>query len=416
MQPPAAADANEQPVSIISPIDSLAFRPTRDQRRALNRWTRFVLGAEYVRRVAEIYPKSREEKTRGRNIFDLHESVHGCEYSRLKNPPEPAHKFEVTLESNNFTEEKYQIFENYQRLVHHEPPSKISRQGFTRFLCDSPLEHMAIRNGNQQEQKLGSYHQCYRLDGRLVAVGVLDLLPQCVSAVYFMYHEEVSSWNFGKLSALREAALAKEGGYRYYYMGRTEVLVGFYIHSCVKMRYKGEYHPQFILGRSCCSPQKPLQHLTYLDPETYAWDPLNEDARRRLDARKYVSLSRERRLGVDVRPTTEVGVLPHQRDALLEEAPMMGDGRKSPDNGGDGDDDGDDFTASMPGALTLAQVLSTIDLDRVRVNVGPHFCTTDDLEGWEESEADDRSSLKWFVAGFAAVVGKELMGEVVMGF
>jgi hypothetical protein len=143
------------------------------------------------------------------------------------------------------------------------------------------------------------------------------------------------------------------------------------------MRYKGEYHPQFILGRSCCSPQKPLQHLTYLDPETYAWDPLNEDARRRLDARKYVSLSRERRLGVDVRPTTEVGVLPHQRDALLEEAPMMGDGRKSPDNGGDGDDDGDDFTASMPGALTLAQVLSTIDLDRVRVNVGPHFCTTD---------------------------------------
>lgn len=30
----------------------------------------------------------------------------------------------------------------------------------------------------------------------------------------------MSDWNFGKISALRETALAKEGGYRYYYMGQ----------------------------------------------------------------------------------------------------------------------------------------------------------------------------------------------------
>ena len=59
-------------------------------------------------------------------------------------------------------------------------------------------------------RKLGSYHQCYRLDGELVAVGVLDLLPHCVSAVYFMYHESVAQHNFGKLGALREIALARE--------------------------------------------------------------------------------------------------------------------------------------------------------------------------------------------------------------
>ena len=44
----------------------------------------------------------------------------------------------------------------------------------------------------------------------------------------------------GKLSALREAALAREGGYEWYYMG-------FYIHECVKMRYKAEYGPQMVL-------------------------------------------------------------------------------------------------------------------------------------------------------------------------
>lgn len=38
------------------------------------------------------------------------------------------------------------------------------------------------------------------------------------------YHEDVDEWNFGKLSALREIALAVENGYRYYYMGETPLL------------------------------------------------------------------------------------------------------------------------------------------------------------------------------------------------
>lgn len=33
------------------------------------------------------------------------------------------------------------------------------------------------------------------------------------------YHEDVNEWDFGKLSALREVALAFEYGYGYYYMG-----------------------------------------------------------------------------------------------------------------------------------------------------------------------------------------------------
>ena len=36
----------------------------------------------------------------------------------------------------------------------------------------------------------GSYHQLYRLDGELVAMGVIDILPHCVSSVYFMYEKK----------------------------------------------------------------------------------------------------------------------------------------------------------------------------------------------------------------------------------
>jgi arginine-tRNA-protein transferase len=113
------------------------------------------------------------------------------------------------------------------------------------------------------DKRLGSYHQCYRLDGKLVAVAVLDLLPHGVSAVYMTYEPDLDQWEFGKLSALREIAMAIQDGYQYYYMGMKKKLgeiseslmanTGYYIHSCVKMRYKGAYQPQYILGKNTVS-------------------------------------------------------------------------------------------------------------------------------------------------------------------
>lgn len=216
---------------------------------------------------------SSREKARQRNTFDLLTAVHEAEYGRRPDPPPtPAHQYEVTLEPDTFTEEKFLLYETYQCNVHHEEPSEVSRNGFKRFLCSSPLPRTARAN-NGIEQKLGSYHQCYRLDGRLIAMSILDLLPHCVSGVYFIYHADFEKWSFGKLSALREAALALEGGYQYYYMG-------YYIHSCVKMRYKGDYKPQYLL-----------------DLESMTWDPLDGELRQLLDRRKYISMSSERRAG-----------------------------------------------------------------------------------------------------------------------
>lgn len=45
----------------------------------------------------------------------------------------------------------------------------------------------------------GSYHQMYRLDGELIAVGVLDILPGCVSSVYFMYNAKWEKYSLGKV-------------------------------------------------------------------------------------------------------------------------------------------------------------------------------------------------------------------------
>lgn len=49
----------------------------------------------------------------------------------------------------------------------------------------------------------GSFHQQYWLDGNIVAVGVIDILPTCVSSVYLYYHPDFAALSLGSYSALR---------------------------------------------------------------------------------------------------------------------------------------------------------------------------------------------------------------------
>lgn len=36
------------------------FKPARDQRQAINRWNRYVLGENYTKEASRLYPKSKE--------------------------------------------------------------------------------------------------------------------------------------------------------------------------------------------------------------------------------------------------------------------------------------------------------------------------------------------------------------------
>ncbi len=123
-------------------LDSFQYYPTKDQRQTQNRFTKYVLGDPYTKAAARIYPKSREQAKKRKTEFDLLDRVHESEISHLGAPPEPAHAFAVTMESNDFTEEKYALFENYQRKVHREPPRSITKKGFKSFLCSSPLQKL----------------------------------------------------------------------------------------------------------------------------------------------------------------------------------------------------------------------------------------------------------------------------------
>jgi arginyl-tRNA---protein transferase len=173
-------------------LDAGMFKASKSQRQALNRWNRYVLGAEYISKVGKLCPRSREEKQRRKSAFDLECSVHASEYAKLERPVdpktkkriEPAHKFEISLESDSPSEEKRKVFLPYQTTIHKDPESRWKDKAFDRFLC-SGLDRKIIKSKGVT-RKLGSYHQCYRLDGLLIAVAVLDLLPHGVSSVYLL--------------------------------------------------------------------------------------------------------------------------------------------------------------------------------------------------------------------------------------
>ena len=67
--------------------------------------------------MADFIPPLVREKRRRKTEFDLYEAVHECEYRNVRRPIdirtnekiEPAHKFEVTLEPDDFTDEKCEI-------------------------------------------------------------------------------------------------------------------------------------------------------------------------------------------------------------------------------------------------------------------------------------------------------------------
>ncbi|XP_022599702.1 arginyl-tRNA--protein transferase 1 isoform X1 [Seriola dumerili] len=209
-----------------------------------------------------------------------------------KDPPDKPSESQVRLvpvsfEDPQFTasyEQSVALYTRYQMAIHGDDPSECSESEFRRFLCDSPLEAEYSPDG--PEVGYGSFHQQYWLDGRIVAVGVIDILPTCVSSVYLYYHPEFASMSLGSYSALREIAFTRHlqkqsPKLSYYYLG-------FYIHSCPKMRYKGQYRPSDLL----C-------------PETYVWVPI-ERCLPQLENSRYARFNQDPDAG-DARALKDVG-------------------------------------------------------------------------------------------------------------
>ena len=171
------------------------------------------------------------------------------------------HKFKtrlVRLDSVEFTasyDESYEVFRKFQTIIHKEKESDADRKQFDEFLVHTPLRYE--EGSEKMISGYGTYHQQYLLDGKIFAVGVLDILQKGVVCEYLYYDPDYRFIAPGVITALLEVSLTQEfyqqnPKMQYYYMG-------FYVQSCPKMNYKSRYSASDLL----C-------------PETYTYIPLEK--------------------------------------------------------------------------------------------------------------------------------------------
>jgi len=76
----------------------------------------------------------------------------------------------------------------------------------------------------------------YRIDEKLVALAVTDILDEGFSALYTFFDPELASRSLGVFSVLKQIEMANQAGKKWLYLG-------YWIESCQKMSYKRNYQP-----------------------------------------------------------------------------------------------------------------------------------------------------------------------------
>ncbi|CAF1935437.1 hypothetical protein Bca4012_074571 [Brassica carinata] len=278
-------------------------------------------------------------------------------------------KLEIHLKRSSFDPEEYELYKRYQLRVHNDEPESISKTSYKRFLVDTPLiEVLPSSDGDDDEEVppcgFGSYHQQYRVDGRLIAVGVIDILPKCLSSKYLFWDPEFASLSLGNYSALQEIDWVKQNqahcsALEYYYLG-------YYIHSCNKMRYKAAYRPSELL----C-------------PLRFQWVPF-EVAKPLLDKKPYSVLSDFTKASLSPAPQASETLVKSTRER--EDMEMNNSDEDSDSDSGVNGNDIANILISLNGARLRYKDLLRIMNMRVRKQMESMFISYRKVVGAELSE------------------------------
>jgi len=118
--------------------------------------------------------------------------------------------------------EYYDLYQNYICARHQDgdmfPPS---RQQYHSFLTSEwgVTRYLELRN-----------------QGKLVAVAVIDLLENGISAVYTFFDPELTKRSLGTFAIMAQIEIAAQYGLDYVYLG-------YWIQNCRKMTYKTKFRP-----------------------------------------------------------------------------------------------------------------------------------------------------------------------------
>lgn len=297
-------------------IDSSTFSQLKSSSKA--RTKRFVSSCEAKAKLHNIKLEEAIGRVVERNVnrtFKPQLELEHYLYPKILNGT-PKHRLRFELHrsesapNEQIKEEKLQLLKRYQLSIHNETEDNWTMKRYSEFLVESPIIFEKMQNFSHllnsgkstsdcQEDytysendsdnynllvkppplptHYGTHHCLYYLDDKLIAVGVLDALPKCLTTVYFFYDPNYSHLNLGIYSALVEISMVRQISKNYLSSKETNQFLhyylGFYVHVCKKMHYKPTFRPSYLL----CN-------------ETYRYIK-TDDCIKKLGHRKYVRFS-----------------------------------------------------------------------------------------------------------------------------
>jgi arginine-tRNA-protein transferase len=99
-----------------------------------------------------------------------------------------------------------------------------------------------------------AWETLYHRNGRLIGVGLVDVLPDGLSSVYFYHAPDWRPSGPGTFSVLREIEWARELGLPYLYLG-------YFIERCPSMAYKNRFNPHELLAGGVEPGGRPVWQL-----------------------------------------------------------------------------------------------------------------------------------------------------------
>lgn len=151
----------------------------------------------------------------------------------------PKERLTVETLPTHFNREAFDLY-NVYHIAKHDKPLK-SMFSYTEHVVNSPIMLQTV-DGVQY----GTFHQLYRLDGQLVAIGIIDVVPKGVVSIYMWYDvsKAVSKFSFGVYSALKEIELVCK------YHQRNPSMQKYYLQGWnrlnKKLAYKSNYGPGYF--------------------------------------------------------------------------------------------------------------------------------------------------------------------------
>ena len=130
----------------------------------------------------------------------------------------------VELGSPTVSEEKQRLYQRYLQ-DRHDGQMDGSKEELG-FLCSSVIASIEMR---------------YRLNGTLIGVGIADVEPLAMSAVYSYFDPSLAARSLGVFNVLWMIEECRRRGLPHLYLG-------YYVRDCRKMSYKAGYRPCEILG------------------------------------------------------------------------------------------------------------------------------------------------------------------------